>query len=58
MKLLGLLLLLSGWGIIVAAVLLLHSSVLPIFVVAGGAVELLGLALFARAHIPAREDTR
>jgi hypothetical protein len=54
MKLLGFILLLSGWGIVIAALFMLHTAVLRIFIVAGVAVEILGLALLARAHIPAR----
>ena len=53
MKLLGFLLLLSGWGIVVAALSLLRSGVLSAFIFAGIAVETLGLALVVKAHIPA-----
>jgi hypothetical protein len=56
MKLLGLLLLLSGCGIVFAAVRLLHGGALSGFILAGFAVEVLGLALVARAHLPAGED--
>jgi hypothetical protein len=56
MKLGGFLLLLSGWGIVVTALTLLHTSVLTVFVLAGVAVEILGLVLVARAHLPVRED--
>jgi hypothetical protein len=56
MKLGGFLLLLSGWGIVIAALMMLHTSALPAFVLAGVAVEILGLALVARAHLPIGED--
>lgn len=56
MKLGGFFLLLSGWGIVVAALTILHGGALPAFVVAGLAVEILGLVLFAKSHIPAGED--
>jgi hypothetical protein len=51
MKLLGLLLLASGWAIALAAVILLKT--LPqrsVFAIAGIAVEALGLMLVVRAH--------
>jgi hypothetical protein len=57
MKLLGLLLLLSGWAIVRTALELLHGNALPVFVLAGLVTEVLGLGLLARAHI-SREDTR
>jgi hypothetical protein len=56
MKLGGFLLLLSGWGIVVAALALLHGGALSAFIVAGLAVEILGLALVARAQIPLSEN--
>ncbi len=56
MKIGGLLLLLSGWGIVVAALVLLHGGALDAFVVAGFAVEVLGLALFAKAHVLISKD--
>lgn len=48
--------LLSGWGIVVAALTLLHGGALSAFIVAGLAVEVLGLALVAKSHIPLSED--
>ena len=57
MKLLGFVLLLSGWGIVVAALALLHGAVLPTFVVAGVATEILGFVFVARAHIPSKEGS-
>lgn len=52
MKLAGFLLLLSGWGIVVATLSLLSS--LPMragFVLAGLAVELMGLGLVVRSNL-------
>ena len=51
MKLLGFLLLLSGWGIVVAALRLLHGTALPAFILAGILVEIIGLVMVARAHL-------
>ena len=52
MKLAGLLLLVAGWAIVVGAVMLLPSTGERVgFVLAGIAVELLGLALTVRAHL-------
>ena len=56
MKLGGFLLLLSGWGIVVAALALLHGGAVSGFVLAGLGVEILGLVLVLRAHLPASED--
>lgn len=52
MKLAGLFLLVAGWAIVVGAVALLPSAGGRVgFVLAGMAVELLGLALTVRAHL-------
>ena len=56
MKLGGFFLLLSGWAIVVAALAMLHGGALSAFVVAGLAVEILGLTLFAKSHIPPSKD--
>jgi hypothetical protein len=56
MKLGGFLLLLSGWGIVVAALALLHGTATSGFILAGVAVEILGLVLVARAHLPTSKD--
>ena len=56
MRLGGFLLLLSGWAIVVAALKLLHGSALSAFIVAGLAVEVLGLALVAKSHVLLSED--
>lgn len=59
MKLAGLLLLASGWLIVLAAIALLPpGNARAIFVVAGFGVETLGLALTIRAHIPPIEEKR
>ena len=56
MKLGGFLLLLSGWAIVVAALALLHGLAVAEFVYAGFAVEILGLVLVFRGHLPQSED--
>jgi ABC-type transport system involved in cytochrome bd biosynthesis fused ATPase/permease subunit len=58
MKLSGFLLLLSGWIIVAAAAApgLLHGRAVAAFILAGLAVEILGLTLFAKSHIPVSED--
>ncbi len=56
MKLGGFLLLLSGWAIVVTALAILHGHVLPAFVYAGLGVEILGLVLVFRGHLPPSED--
>ena len=51
MKLAGLLLLVAGWGIVISALALLPSQIVRAgFVLAGVALESLGLALFTYAH--------
>ncbi len=57
MKLAGFLLLLAGWGIVLAAVVLLRSA-LPRtgFVLAGMGVEVLGLVLVFRSHLVVRGE--
>ena len=51
MKLLGFLLLPSGWMIVLAAIALLRPGPSqPAFLFAGIGVEVLGLALLVRAH--------
>ena len=53
MKLGGFLLLLSGWGIVIAAIALLHGHMVARFIYAGLAVEILGLVLVFRGHLSA-----
>lgn len=55
MKLPGFLLLLAGWGIVLAAVMLLRRvPQLGGFVLAGVGVELMGLILVFRSHLVPR----
>ncbi len=57
MKAAGLLLMPSGWIIALTALAILGSGpARGAFALAGVAVEMLGLALLARAHAPARKD--
>lgn len=50
-KLTGVFLLISGWGIVLAAIALLGRGGAQVaFAASGGVVELGGLALLARAH--------
>jgi hypothetical protein len=52
MKLAGFLLLLAGWGIVIAAcILLTPATARSLFLLAGLGVELLGLVLVFRSHI-------
>jgi len=52
MKPLGFVLLLAGWLIVLAAIVLLPSAaVRTAFAISGMAVEILGFALVARAHL-------
>lgn len=56
-RLIGFLLLPAGWGLVLAAIGMLHSDgPRAAFVLAGVAVELLGLILLARAHLLVREE--
>ena len=53
MKVLGFLLLLAGWAIVLAAVVLLRTELQrSVFVMAGIGVEVLGMILVVRAHQP------
>lgn len=56
MKLIGLLLLLSGGGIVIGALLMLRGTAFDVFTILGVAVEVLGFALFSKAHLPATEE--
>jgi hypothetical protein len=51
MKIAGFLLLVAGWIIVLGAVILLASAPRAGFVVAGVAVEVLGLLLVVRSHL-------
>jgi hypothetical protein len=57
MKLTGFVLLLAGWGIVLAAVVLLASA-LPrtSFALAGIGVEVVGLILVVRSHLVVRGE--
>jgi hypothetical protein len=50
MKVFSLSLMLAGWFLVVAAIAMLRPGFVPVFAVAGLAVELLGLGLLARAQ--------
>jgi len=57
MKIAGFFLLLAGWLLVLAALALLTGgSARSAFVTAGLAVEILGLIVFARAHLRPKED--
>ena len=59
MKILGFLLLLSGWAIVLTAVALLtQDAPRAAFVLAGVGVEIVGLALVIRAHPVHRGEFR
>ena len=52
MKLLGFFLLLAGWILVIAAVLMLgQAAPRTIFILAGLGVEIVGLFLVARSHL-------
>jgi hypothetical protein len=52
MKFAGFLLLLAGWGIALAAVILLRTAApRGAFILAGVAVECVGMVLVARSHL-------
>jgi len=56
-RLVGFLLLLAGWGLVLAAIgMLTTDGPRAAFVLAGVAVELLGLALLGRSHLLVREE--
>ena len=59
MRIAGFLLLLAGWGIVLAAIALLGSpSLISGFVVAGTGVEVLGLVMVIRSHRLVRRERR
>ncbi len=58
-KALGFLLLLTGWLLVLASIALLPKPQARIaFIFAGIGVEVLGMAVAARAHLRPREETR
>jgi uncharacterized membrane protein YccF (DUF307 family) len=59
MKFVGFFLLLAGWLVVLAAIVLLGSPLSrAVFVLAGLAVEGLGLTFVIRSHLILREDKR
>jgi hypothetical protein len=57
LKLTGFLLLLAGWGLVLAAlVLLAQPGPRTVFVLAGVGVEALGLVLVVRSHLVPRRE--
>ena len=59
MRLVGFLLLLAGWGLVLSAIALLASmGPRASFVLTGFGVELLGLILVIRSHVPPRREER
>jgi hypothetical protein len=59
MKFAGILLLLAGWFLVLASIVLLGTpGARGAFVFAGMAVEALGLILFFRSHLIPREEKR
>ena len=59
MKVVGFLMLLAGWFLVLAAIVLFAAPSLRVaFVLAGIAVETLGLVLVFRAHLIPREEKR
>jgi hypothetical protein len=53
LKLAGFLLMLAGWWLVLAAVVLLRAlAAQTVFVLAGLGVEILGFVLAARQHVP------
>ena len=56
MKLAGFFWLVTGWIIVVAAVALLHAAAQAGFLLAGVAVEVLGLTQVVRSHLIPRGD--
>ena len=57
MKIAGFLLLVAGWIIVLSALVLLASApARVVFVLAGAAVEVLGLVLAFRSHLTLREE--
>jgi hypothetical protein len=57
MKLVGFLLLLAGWFLVLTALEMLAAAMpRALFVLAGFAIEMLGLAIVFRANIPQSED--
>lgn len=59
MKLAGFLLLVAGWGIVLASLALLKTvPARTAFVLSGVAVEMLGMGIVMRSYIPPRGEQR
>ena len=59
MKFAGFLLLISGWGIVLTALILLGAETAQMsFILAGTGVEALGLVLVIRSHAAMRRERR
>jgi hypothetical protein len=58
MKITGVLLLVSGWLLVLCAVAMLAGGSRNLFILAGLGVEILGLALAVRAHLQDRGPER
>ena len=59
MKLIGILLLLSGWLIVLAALVMLHAfAERAAFITAGVGIEALGLALLTQAYTAIQRRTK
>ncbi len=58
MKIAGIMLLFSGWAIVLAAVALLGKAAgaRAVFIAAGMLTEGIGLTFFVRSHVPARGE--
>jgi hypothetical protein len=57
MKIAGFLLLLAGWAIVLAAIVMLKAAAPRTgFMLAGACVEILGLAAVIRSHLEPRRD--
>ena len=56
MKVAGFLLLLAGWILMIAAIVLLAAGARTAFLLAGLGVELLGLFLAFRSHLTPKRD--
>ena len=59
MKIAGFFLLVAGWLLVVASLIMLHTmGAQTAFILAGLAVEVLGLVLAVRSHLAPRPDRR
>ncbi len=59
MKLAGFLLLVAGWAIVLASLALLNAApARTAFILAGFAVEILGIGIVMRSHVPPRGNAR